>query len=462
MKTRYRDNTNLVLDIIGVLAIIIGLFSFAIVHNTISRISTIILLLAGIGILITNRTVPIVARYLCSGLIFVSSALITLQAPFNITVIGYFISMMVAGVLLGSLAVWLIGGLASLYYIYVAIFESTNAVSLLNALTILAALLATALLMSIFPPSQQRAAAEAQRRADQLATALGQLQEKQAREQQAGMAISRVISQLSNISNSQSSIVQQQVAALSEVTVTVEQLSRASLQIADDATNVDTSAEHALNAVSTSQLAVNDSMQAMLEIKVQVQEIVGRTLALNERIQSISDVVGAVANIGAQTHLLALNASIEAAGAGSEGERFATVATQVKKLAQQIQGETRRIRDLVVDVQRANAASVLATELGLKDSDRGAARSRVAAEANAEVIETVSSVSIRTRAITMATQQQRSASQQVAETMRQLRTTAQEIASNAVSINQTISELSILAAQLGTLIQAEVGLHTSV
>ena len=455
MNLRNRDNTNLVLDLIGVLAIIIGLFSFTIVHYTMTRIGTITLLLAGIGILITNRTAPIAARYLCSGLLFVATSFITLQAPFNITVIGYFISMMVAGVLLGSRAVWLLGGLASLYYVYVAIFQSTDALSLLNALTILAALVATALLMSIFPPSQRLAAAEAHQRADQLATALAQLQEKRAREQQTGRAISRVINQLGNISNSQFSIVQEQVAALSEVTVTVEQLSRASLQIAEDATNVDESTEHALNAVSTSQLAVNDSMQAMLEIKVQVQEIVGRTLALNERIQSISDVVGAVANIGAQTHLLALNASIEAAGAGVEGERFATVATQVKKLAQQIQGETRRIRDLVVDVQRANAASVLATELGVKDSDKGTARSRVAAEANTEVIETVSSVSARTKAITMATQQQRSASQQVAETMRQLRTTAQEIASNAASINQTISELSVLAAQLGTLIQAE-------
>ena len=455
MNIRNRDNTNFVLDLIGVLAGLIGLINVVVVADLYVRLGAGVLLLAGIAIIVTNRTAPTLARYLCCGLIFMAAAVVTSQTPFDTSMLGYFISMVVAGILLGSRVVWAIDILASLYYIYVAIFADHSQGDLLNALTVLAALQVTALLMSIFPPSQQRATNEAQQRADQLAAALTQLQEKQAREQQTGLAISRVIRQLGNISNSQFSIVQEQVAALSEVTVTVEQLSRASLQIADDATTVDASAEHALNAVSTSQLAVNDSMQAMLEIKVQVQEIVGRTLALNERIQSISDVVGAVANIGAQTHLLALNASIEAAGAGAEGERFATVATQVKKLAQQIQGETRRIRDLVVDVQRANSASVLATELGVKDSDRGTARSRVAAEANAEVIETVSSVSERTKAITMASQQQRSASQQVAETMRQLRTTAQEIASNAASINQTINELSVLAVQLGTLIQAE-------
>ncbi len=88
-----------------------------------------------------------------------------------------------------------------------------------------------------------------------------------------------------------------------------------------------------------------------------MQQIVERTLTLNAQIQRISEVVSVVANIAAEIHLLALNASIEAAGAGLPGERFSIVAVEVKKLARRTQQATDRIRELVLKVQQANTAS---------------------------------------------------------------------------------------------------------
>ena len=262
---------------------------------------------------------------------------------------------------------------------------------------------------------------------------------------------------LGSIAREQLSSVQEQVTALAQVSTTVEELSQTAIEIANTAHEVEDAAQQALTAVSTSQGAVNDSLQATMLIKLQVQQIVERIIALNERIASISEVTTVVSNIAAKTHLLALNAAIEAAGAGEAGGRFATVATEVKKLAQQSQNEASRINDLVAEVQRANTASVMATEQGLKDADKGAAEARKSAEANLEVIDLVEATSSRARSITMSTQQQRSASEQVVETMRHLRIAAQGIADTATSINGTISELSALASQLGTLISGPLG-----
>ncbi len=57
---------------------------------------------------------------------------------------------------------------------------------------------------------------------------------------------------------------------------------------------------------------------------------------LQNSIQGIQDCMGKIVSIADQTNILAVNASIEAARAGTEGRSFAIVAAQVKDLAREI------------------------------------------------------------------------------------------------------------------------------
>ena len=57
---------------------------------------------------------------------------------------------------------------------------------------------------------------------------------------------------------------------------------------------------------------------------------------LQDSIQGIQDCMGKIVSIADQTNILAVNASIEAARAGTEGRSFAIVAAQVKDLAREI------------------------------------------------------------------------------------------------------------------------------
>ena len=65
----------------------------------------------------------------------------------------------------------------------------------------------------------------------------------------------------------------------------------------------------------------------------------------------ISEIVETISQISSQTNLLALNAAIEASGAGAAGNRFAIVAGEVRKLAEDSERATQRIAGLIKNVQ---------------------------------------------------------------------------------------------------------------
>jgi len=99
-----------------------------------------------------------------------------------------------------------------------------------------------------------------------------------------------------------------------------------------------------------------------------VQQGAARTAALVERVESLRQRSGEIANVTAtirdvaeQTNLLALNAAIEAAHAGEAGRGFAVVADEVRRLAERTRQDAARIEELVASVlqQIAHVADTL-------------------------------------------------------------------------------------------------------
>ncbi len=106
-------------------------------------------------------------------------------------------------------------------------------------------------------------------------------------------------------------------------------------------------------------------------IKRQVDSIANHMLDLGRKSQQIGSVVDIIGELAEQTNILAINANIEAAGAGDAGRRFAVVADEIRKLADRVGSSTKDIRVMIDEMRAAVNATVMATETGTKAVDSG-------------------------------------------------------------------------------------------
>lgn len=104
---------------------------------------------------------------------------------------------------------------------------------------------------------------------------------------------------------------------------------------------------------------LNQKTNATNEI---TQVVIGEIEALELQSRSIADFVGIINEIAAQTNLLSLNASIEAARAGDAGRGFAVVADEIRKLADQTVTAAGQIQNIVSAIQLKTKGTVVSAK----------------------------------------------------------------------------------------------------
>ena len=181
----------------------------------------------------------------------------------------------------------------------------------------------------------------------------------------------------------------------------------------------------------------------MREMQEKVEAIARRALSLGERAQKIGEILELINDIAAQTNLLALNAAIEAARAGEAGKGFAVVAAEVRKLAERSVQSTESISAIIAGVQDETNATIMATEQGTLQAR--------------EVGELMTSTAAMLEESILATQQQKSAADQVDTAIQQIREAADQLAAEQSQWAATAERLEALVADLETTLQGDGG-----
>ena len=113
------------------------------------------------------------------------------------------------------------------------------------------------------------------------------------------------------------------------------------------------------DATKAAQAAVEGTMRGMDSLREVISETEKRFKRLGERSQEISSAVALVNTISERTHVLSLNASMQAATAGEAGRGFAVVAQEVQRLSDSSRQATGEIAQLVSNIQSETNETLL-------------------------------------------------------------------------------------------------------
>ena len=243
--------------------------------------------------------------------------------------------------------------------------------------------------------------------------------------------------------------VKDQSVSVEESLAALEQISKTSQNINDNIRLTKDSFNHSIDIASNSSGHMKKMIENMKKIEVcseynnkEIENLIGLS-------NSIGTIVVAINSIAEQTNLLALNAAIEAARAGEAGRGFSVVADEIRKLAEQTNKETSKIKDIITNIQdEVTVVKEGAFEISKNVSD-GIVFSQIAYNNMEQIIETINGNEKDIYKISLSVDEQEKATKEITKAVQSIAENSSEIETlsiNTVEISDNVKE-SILKQQ---------------
>ncbi len=260
--------------------------------------------------------------------------------------------------------------------------------------------------------------------------------------------LSSASSEIEVTAQQQASGSNEQAASVSQVTAAINELASNAKEVARAAESVSEAANEALDGAQSGAESVDDAASGMEEIKEVTFGNAQKIMALEERSQEIGSILAIIDDIAEQTNLLALNAAIEAARAGEAGKGFAVVAQEIRNLAEDVTSSTKEIAEKIKEIQTAVNSSVMATEESQKRTEEEVKVIRDAGDGLKRIGQLTERTAELAMQISGAVQQQRTASEQIVQTMSEVSEVARQ---SALGSQESVKSAQDLAAMAGDL-----------
>ncbi len=289
---------------------------------------------------------------------------------------------------------------------------------------------------------------EGDRQRDVLSSANGALLALQAEELRLSQQVSALAQRVSISAEQQSAVALEQANQSSGLASALNELESNIRLINQASQNVRLAVEAASNDAIGGKNATDKAIVALSDISATVRQMAQQIANLIAQARQVNTVVNLINEVASETHMLSLNAAIEAASAGAHGVRFNVIATEVNELAQRTQKAVIEINTLVTTIEDAANMAVAISNYGLEQSEASSSLTNEAGTAHQNILQSVGNTATLIGSIAVAADQQRRASESAVINVEQLSLTAQQAAQASSSLLTVVHELSAVAGHL--------------
>jgi methyl-accepting chemotaxis protein len=284
--------------------------------------------------------------------------------------------------------------------------------------------------------------------------------------------------ELSVIAKQQQVGSQQQVSSLNQVARFVEEMAQAANNIKTQTYEVRESANEiglltielqdtfgeVLKAVDGGEKATRRTVEANQQVGMEYNHLREHLAELEQFQNQIRSVVEIINSVSQETHLLSLNAAIEAVGAGEYGERFSVVAREVKDLAKRVQHSSLQVTDILGRVKSGIEQVVKAAdnaqgqvEVVLEAADEGQAMMERIVDSIGQnvkqverITDAINNIKLQSSEVSSTTSQQSAASSQAVESLIEITEVASQNSMTSDQLRQSAVHLEQVSTSLVT------------
>ena len=255
--------------------------------------------------------------------------------------------------------------------------------------------------------------------------------------------VSSAVDQVAIGATNQAQSLQDAVSNVERINDAIDLIGESTDQMNDLSESMQANSEISADALNELKSASSDTSEA-------IDDIVGLISNTNTAVASISEAVQIIDSIAAQTNLLSLNASIEAARAGDAGKGFSVVANEIRTLADQSANAAKDIQEVMQTLTSDSTKTMDAAHMvqGAVQNQQLTIR-RTIENVNVLIENIGESVELTSQIVKNASDS-KEATHVFAETIQNLSAISEENAASSEETRSAMTELSETVNQLAT------------